>query len=51
MKPRDYFPMGMAHGKAFCNRVAETQCMINVIFSGFPHSAYAKIKECTNLFT
>lgn len=31
MKARDYFPLGKAHGKAFCNRTIETDWLVNNI--------------------
>ena len=29
MKARNYFPLGRAYGKAFCNRTRETEWLIN----------------------
>lgn len=31
MKPRNYFPLGKAHGKAFCNREVESEWLLNNI--------------------
>ncbi len=31
MRPRDYFPLGLAEGEAFCNRVHETQVLVENI--------------------
>lgn len=33
MNPRDYFPLGKAHGKAFCNREYETEWLLKNINS------------------
>ena len=33
MKIRDYFPLGKAHGKAFCNRTEETEWLVNNILN------------------
>lgn len=34
MKPRQYFPLGKAYGKAFCNRVEETNKLMGNIKNG-----------------
>ncbi|GJM07513.1 MAG: hypothetical protein DHS20C10_12470 [marine bacterium B5-7] len=34
MQSRRYFPLGKAYGKAFCNRVEETQTLVGNILSG-----------------
>ncbi len=34
MKARDYFPLGMAEGIAFCNRVKETKWLLDNVLSG-----------------
>jgi hypothetical protein len=34
MKARDYFPLGTARAKAFCNRENETEWLINNIEAG-----------------
>lgn len=34
MNARDFFPLGKAHGKAFCNREVETQKLIDNLESG-----------------
>jgi hypothetical protein len=33
MKPRDYFPLGKAHGGAFCNREVETNWLLNNVLA------------------
>lgn len=37
MKPREYFPLGTAHGEAFCNRKTEREWLINNI-QAYKHS-------------
>src|ERR1700722_786796 len=34
MKPRQYFPLGKAYGKAFCNRIEETNKLMGNIKNG-----------------
>ncbi len=34
MRKRDYFPLGIAFGKAFCNRTEETRILLNNITNG-----------------
>ena len=34
MRKRDYFPLGIAFGKAFCNRKEETGLLLNNITNG-----------------
>lgn len=34
MRPRDYFPLGKAHGEAFCNRVDETRKLVGNLNNG-----------------
>lgn len=34
MRPRDYFPLGMAYDEAFCNRIAETELLLENIKHG-----------------
>lgn len=34
MRPRDYFPLGLAMGSAFCNRTAETNLLVENLKNG-----------------
>ena len=34
MEVRGYFPLGKAHGKAFCNRTTESQWLVDNIAAG-----------------
>jgi len=55
MKNRRLFPLGKAYGKAFCNRVEETQRLIKNIEGG-KHTflvaprRYGKSSLCENVF-
>ena len=55
MKPRHYFPLGKAHGKAFCNRVMETQKLMGNIENGkhtllIAPRRYGKSSLCEHVF-
>ena len=55
MKPRHFFPLGKAYGKAFCNRVAETKKLIGNIENGkhtflIAPRRYGKSSLCERVF-
>lgn len=55
MKPRQYFPLGKAYGKAFCNRVAEAQSLKGNVENGkhtllIAPRRYGKSSLCERVF-